>query len=617
MSKLRSSELFEDFQSNFQNLLYFKENNNFTNLIGYCGTSIFTQYYSKGNGINLQSFFSLHQVNKFHDRFQYCIYYAEIIQILHENSMVMCDSNSVLKTMSQFLINDQFRFILNDLDALPRIDSSGIRCGHKQIFGDLVAPEQIWPYTDIPFNESIMPTYTEMIDIWKIPDICHWILGDVPIWSLSKQMLYHIHSQCNYDIDMSNEDSSKNDTSLIVNVNDTQSDIDDHDESNYSDNENDESPKKDTSATKRSRSDDSKRSPHKDSKNRSKVDSSKTRYLWVSGIPDGTKTSQLEELFLQHGKVLAIKIIRGGNDSTLLGFVKLETVEQAQKCMEKLHKTEFRGNKIELFRERPAEKDGKRPEKIGFRDNRKPYVPRPTPPSRSSFRPLHSTPRGSYRTPNKPIHTQHREHSRITPDFRQQEREEYSRLEREKERLKMERIKLERDKAELLKIERESRVFERERIHDDKRVRSIVKRAIDEPYLDEKRFDDYNKIISRREDFGRRYEPRTSSPDRKLNSSRSFVSVTPRGRYEDNGRGGGGGRFSDKFETPAKPWTSGIAESSWVNNDNHRSWQSSNYDTSRLLSNSIGSNSISRLHSGAEISQSLSSRNYFNNGRRY
>ena len=196
MSKLRSSELFEDFQSNFQNLLYFKENNNFTNLIGYCGTSIFTQYYSKGNGINLQSFFSLHQVNKFHDRFQYCIYYAEIIQILHENSMVMCDSNSVLKTMSQFLINDQFRFILNDLDALPRIDSSGIRCGHKQIFGDLVAPEQIWPYTDIPFNESIMPTYTEMIDIWKIPDICHWILGDVPIWSLSKQMLYHIHSQC-------------------------------------------------------------------------------------------------------------------------------------------------------------------------------------------------------------------------------------------------------------------------------------------------------------------------------------------------------------------------------------------------------------------------------------
>lgn len=52
---------------------------------------------------------------------------------------------------------------------------------------------------------------------------------------------------------------------------------------------------------------------------------------------------------MEFGKVLAIKIIRGGA-SSLLGFVKLETVEQAQKCMEKLDKTEFRGNQIELFK---------------------------------------------------------------------------------------------------------------------------------------------------------------------------------------------------------------------------------------------------------------------------
>ncbi len=80
------------------------------------------------------------------------------------------------------------------------------------------------------------------------------------------------------------------------------------------------------------------------------VDVSKTRYFWVSGIPDGTKTGQLEEVFLQFGKVLAIKIIRGGTDSTLLGFVKMESAEQAQKCMEKLNRTMFRGNKIELLK---------------------------------------------------------------------------------------------------------------------------------------------------------------------------------------------------------------------------------------------------------------------------
>ena len=48
----------------------------------------------------------------------------------------------------------------------------------------------------------------------------------------------------NYDEDLSNGESSKgNDTSLIVNVNDTQSDIDDNEESNYSENENGESKK--------------------------------------------------------------------------------------------------------------------------------------------------------------------------------------------------------------------------------------------------------------------------------------------------------------------------------------------------------------------------------------
>ena len=83
----------------------------------------------------------------------------------------------------------------------------------------------------------------------------------------------------------------------------------------------------------------------------------------------------------------------------------------------------------------------------------------------------------------------------MTPDFRRPERDEFLKLEREKERLKLERMKLERDKAELLKIERESRVYDRERIHEDKRVRSMVKRPIDEPFLEEKRYDDYPRYM--------------------------------------------------------------------------------------------------------------------------
>ncbi len=67
-------------------------------------------------------------------------------------------------------------------------------------------------------------------------------------------------------------------------------------------------------------------------------------------------------------------------------------------------------------------------------------------------------------------------------------------IERERDRIKLERMKLEREKAELLKIERESRVLERDRFHDDKRIRPITKRSIDvSPFLDEKRFDEYSR----------------------------------------------------------------------------------------------------------------------------
>lgn len=68
-------------------------------------------------------------------------------------------------------------------------------------------------------------------------------------------------------------------------------------------------------------------------------------------------------------------------------------------------------------------------------------------------------------------------------------------LERERHKLKMERIKLERDKAELLKLEREShRSYDRDR-HDEKRIRSVKRSYNDDSYNDDKRFEDYNRLV--------------------------------------------------------------------------------------------------------------------------
>jgi len=48
--------------------------------------------------------------------------YAEALAYLHASprgTRVMCDGDHVSKLLSQFLITDDLRLVLNDLDALP------------------------------------------------------------------------------------------------------------------------------------------------------------------------------------------------------------------------------------------------------------------------------------------------------------------------------------------------------------------------------------------------------------------------------------------------------------------------------------------------------------------
>lgn len=141
------------------------------------------------------------------------------------------------------------------------------------------------------------------------------------------------------------------------------------------------------------------------------------------------------------------------------------------------------------------DKEDKKPEKIGFRDSRK-FIPHRPIPLRRPLPPFRGSPRTHFRGSSKPMSSRiHTRHSLSSVDFRRPDREETIHLEREKQRLKLERMKLERDKAELFKIERESRNFERDRFHDDKRMRSMVKRPIDETFIDDKRYDDYNRYL--------------------------------------------------------------------------------------------------------------------------
>lgn len=112
----------------------------------------------------------------------------------------MCDSNDITKTLSQYLVTDDFHLVVNDLDALPEVkvdDGELIKCGHRELFGDFVAPEQLWPYGDShPFNDEEMPPYDERIDIWRIPNVVDKLLGRVDNSNNVRRLLLGIHESC-------------------------------------------------------------------------------------------------------------------------------------------------------------------------------------------------------------------------------------------------------------------------------------------------------------------------------------------------------------------------------------------------------------------------------------
>ena len=135
-------------------------------------------------------------------RFQIAKDYLNIINFLHNGKTgprVMCDSNDLNKTLSQYLITDDFHIVLNDLDALPLVGqglTGGIKCGHRQLFGSFVAPEQLWPFENDPFDDRRMPGYNEKTDIWKTPNVLFHILGDSPRSDQLKLGLFNFLKKC-------------------------------------------------------------------------------------------------------------------------------------------------------------------------------------------------------------------------------------------------------------------------------------------------------------------------------------------------------------------------------------------------------------------------------------
>jgi glycoprotein-mannosyl O6-kinase len=164
-----------------------------------------TTYYQHGSADRLNKILprlDLPAKEELNIRIQLARDYLRILVFLHNSPLgvrVMCDTNDLTKTLTQFLITDDLHLIVNDLDALPEVDhqlGQFIKCGHRELQGWFVAPEQLWPFDDKPFNDLEMPGYDEKIDIWRIPDVVLWFLGDSLDALRIKAKLKDLFSSC-------------------------------------------------------------------------------------------------------------------------------------------------------------------------------------------------------------------------------------------------------------------------------------------------------------------------------------------------------------------------------------------------------------------------------------
>ncbi|XP_060103729.1 protein O-mannose kinase [Heteronotia binoei] len=207
LSQLTVLELKDDFLHGLQ-MLKSLQSKHVVKLLGFCEEDflILTEYHPFGSLKNLNQILNLPKYkdsNTWHHRFMLAIDYVSILCYLHNSPLgtfVMCDSSDLDKVLSQYLLTSDFHIVVNDLDALPLVNRSAgelVRCGHQELQGEFVAPEQRWPHgPEVPFEDSLMPPYDERTDIWKIPDVTNFLLGDAEGSDLVRFHLFEIHVAC-------------------------------------------------------------------------------------------------------------------------------------------------------------------------------------------------------------------------------------------------------------------------------------------------------------------------------------------------------------------------------------------------------------------------------------
>ena len=214
LSTLSSAQYREDFLHGVA-MLHTLQGPHVVQLVGWCPEQVLlvTEYHPLGSLLSLDATLAQERHRSrdtWQTRLRLALDYVSVLSYLHTSPAgrrVMCDSNSLEKTLSQFLLTADFRLVVNDLDALPEVDPSrGLlaKCGHRELTGEFVAPEQLWPFSGAEdgggggqmFSDELMPGYDELSDVWKVPDVTRHLMGRVPGGDVVHFHLFQIHEEC-------------------------------------------------------------------------------------------------------------------------------------------------------------------------------------------------------------------------------------------------------------------------------------------------------------------------------------------------------------------------------------------------------------------------------------
>ena len=109
--------------------------------------------------------------------------YVKIMDYLHNSPIgtrVMCDTATLNKLLTQYLITDDFHLVVNDLDNTPEAtDENETLCNRRKTVRQFIPPEQRWPNISASLKMDNMPPHDEKLDIWKVPVVVERLLGDV------------------------------------------------------------------------------------------------------------------------------------------------------------------------------------------------------------------------------------------------------------------------------------------------------------------------------------------------------------------------------------------------------------------------------------------------------